>query len=202
VSAVPNRVEPIFMPEPNPKKVLAFTSPKNLNLWLRDNHATESELWIKIFKKKTGILSVTWDDIVLEALCWGWIDGIKKSVDDHTYLQRITPRKARSIWSKRNIAHVERLINEGRLMESGMAHVTAAKNDGRWDQAYAVSEIEVPEDFLEALEDNLDAKKFFETLTRSSRYVIAHGLLSARKPETRKRRFDIFMDMLDRSIKP
>lgn len=190
------------MPEPNPKKVLAFTSPKNLNLWLRDNHATESELWIKIFKKKTGILSVTWDDIVLEALCWGWIDGIKKSVDDHTYLQRITPRKARSIWSKRNIAHVERLINEGRLMESGMAHVTAAKNDGRWDQAYAVSEIEVPEDFLEALEDNLDAKKFFETLTRSSRYVIAHGLLSARKPETRKRRFDIFMDMLDRSIKP
>jgi uncharacterized protein YdeI (YjbR/CyaY-like superfamily) len=194
--------EPSFMPEPDPAKILVFASPKDLSRWLKENHATESELWVRILKIKTGIPSVTWDDIVLEVLCWGWIDGIKKSIDDHSYLQRITPRKARSIWSKRNREHVERLINEGRLMESGLAHVTAAKADGRWENAYAVSEIKVPEEFLAALESKPDAKQFFETLTKSSHYVIAHGLTSAKKPETKQRRFETFMAMLCRKEKP
>lgn len=197
-----SRGESNFMPEPDPEKIKTFTTPKDLGLWLEMNHATESELWVKIFKKKTGIPSVTWDDLVVEILCWGWIDSIKKSIDDQAYLQRITPRKARSNWSKRNREHVERLINEGRMKESGLVHVRAAKADGRWEKAYVASEMKVPTDFLAALESKPKAKQFFETLTKSSRYVIAYGLTSAKKPETRQRRFKKFIDMLVRKEKP
>jgi len=146
--------------------------------------------------------SVTWDDVVIESLCWGWIDGIKKSFDDQAYLQRVTPRKARSNWSKRNTEHVERLITDGRMTEPGLVHVRAAKADGRWENAYTVSEMEVPADFLAALERKPKAKQHFETLTKSSRSVIAYGLTSAKKPETRQRRFEKFIDMLARKEKP
>jgi uncharacterized protein YdeI (YjbR/CyaY-like superfamily) len=138
------------MPEPDLAKVMTFASPQDLGLWLKVNHASETELWVKIFKKKTEIPSVTWNDVVIEALCWGWIDGIKKSVDDQAYLQRITPRKARSNWSKRNTEHVQRLIKAGRMTEAGLVHVRAAKADGRWESAYTVSEMTVPADFLAA----------------------------------------------------
>lgn len=191
-----------FMPEPDPTKIMSFATPKDLCLWLKVNHAIERELWVKIFKIKTGVPSVTWDDVVIEMLCWGWIDGVKKSIDDQAYLQRVTPRKARSNWSKRNREHVERLINEGRMTEPGLVHVRAAKADGRWENAYAASEMKVPADFLAALDSNSGAKEFFETLTKSSRYVIAYGLGSAKKPETRQRRFTKFIDMLVSKEKP
>jgi len=190
------------MPQPDPTKTLTFTSANDLAEWLKTNHNRESELWVKIFKKQTGIPSVTWNDVVVEALCWGWIDGVKKSIDDQAYLQRITPRTARSNWSKRNREHVERLIDEGRMEEAGLAHVRAAKADGRWENAYTASEMEVPEDFLAALNDDPTAKQFYETLTKSSRYVIAHGLLSAKKAETRERRFAKFLGMLANEEKP
>lgn len=190
------------MPEPDPTKIMPFTSPKDFAEWLKVHHATESELWIKIFKIKAGVPSVTWDDVVIEALCWGWIDGIKKSIDDQAYLQRVTPRKTRSNWSKRNRGHVERLISEDRIEEPGLVHVRAAKADGRWENAYAVSEMEMPDDFLAALDNEPKAKHFFETLTKSSRYVIAYGLLSAKKAETRHRRFSKFLDMLIAEEKP
>lgn len=190
------------MPQPDSAKIITFTSPKELSLWLKANHTIENELWVKIFKKNTGIPSVTWDDVVIESLCWGWIDGIKKSIDDQAYLQRITPRKARSNWSKRNTEHAERLINEGRMMASGLEHVNAAKADGRWEKAYVVSEIEVPADFLAALESEPKAKRFFETLTKSNKYVIAHGLTSAKKAETRQKRFKKFISMLIHEEKP
>jgi len=188
--------------EADPKKTLTFASSNDLDQWLKENHSTESELWVKIFKKGSGLPSVTWNDVVIEILCWGWIDGIKKSIDDQAYLQRITPRKARSSWSKRNRDHVERLINEGRMQEPGLVHVRAAKADGRWENAYSVSEMTVPEDFIAALETKLQAKLFYETLTKSSRYVIALGLTSAKKAETRQRRFEKYMDMLVREQKP
>lgn len=190
------------MPEPDPTKIMTFTTPKDLEQWLKLNHASESELWVKIYKKNTGIKSVTWNDVVIEALCWGWIDGIKKSIDDQAYLQRISPRKARSNWSKRNTEHSERLITEGRMRESGLVHIRAAKADGRWESAYVVSEMEVPADFLASLESKPNAKVFFETLNKSSRYVIAYGLISAKKPETRLRRFEKFMNMLIHEEKP
>ena len=190
------------MYEPDPSKIMTFVTPKDLGQWLKMNHVSESELWVKIYKKNTGIQSVTWNDVVIEALCWGWIDGVKKSIDDQAYLQRITPRKKRSNWSKRNTVHAERLIAENRMMESGLVHIRAAKSDGRWENAYVVSEMEVPADFLAALESQLIAKAFFATLNKSSRYVIAYGLISAKKPETRLRRFEKFMNMLVDEEKP
>ena len=190
------------MPEADLVRIMSFVSPKDLSEWLKVNHAAESELWIKIFKKNTGIQSVTWNDVVIEVLCWGWIDGIKKSIDDQAYLQRITPRKSRSSWSKRNTKHVERLISEDRMEEPGLVHVRTAKSDGRWENAYIVSEMEVPEDFLAALVNQPGLKMFFETLNKSSRYVIAYGLTSAKKAETRQVRFTKYMTILAQGQKP
>jgi len=188
--------------EADPQKILAFESSNDLDRWLKDNHTSENELWVKIFKKGSGIPSMTWNDVVIEILCWGWIDGIKKSIDDQAYLQRITPRKARSGWSKRNRDHCERLITEGRMQKSGLLQVQTAKADGRWENAYSVSEMEVPDDFIAALDSQPKAKQFYEKLTKSNRYVIALGLTSAKKSETRQRRFDKYMDMLVREEKP
>lgn len=191
------------MLKPDPEKIITFSTPQDLSQWLEANHSTESELWIKIFKKGTGVASVTWQDVVIETLCWGWIDGVKKSIDNEAYLQRITPRKARSSWSKKNTEHVERLIKEGRMQEPGLVQVRAAKADGRWEKAYApASEMTVPEDFLAALEKKPKAKMFFETLNKSSRYAIAYGLSTAKRAETRQRRFEKFMDMLLHQEKP
>ena len=190
------------MPNPDPTKILTFEEPQQLGLWLENNHANETELWIKIFKKHTGVLSVTWDDVVVESLCWGWIDGIKKSVDDQAYLQRITPRKPKSNWSKKNRKHVEELIHLGRMQASGLLHVTAAKADGRWENAYAVSEMTVPEDFIAALADMPIAKTFYDTLNKSDRCTTAHGLTSAKKADTRARRFTKYIKMLELNEKP
>lgn len=191
------------MLKPDAAKILTFKSPQDLGSWLRVNHATESELWVKIFKKGSGIASVNWNEVVIETLCWGWIDGVKKSLDDQAYLQRITPRKIRSNWSKKNTEHVERLIIEGRVEEPGLEHVRAAKADGRWANAYApASEMKVPADFLAALENRPKEKQFYETLTKSNRHAIAYGLETAKKPETRQRRFEKYMDMLVREERP
>ncbi len=191
------------MPNPDPAKIMTFASPKDLSQWLKANHDTESELWVKIFKKGSGIPSVSWNQVVIETLCWGWIDGVKKSLDEQAYLQRITPRKARSNWSKRNTEHVERLTLEGRMEEPGLVHVLAAKADGRWENAYSSArEMKVPADFLAAVESRPEVKQFFETLNKSNQYAITYGLTTAKKPETRQRRFEKFMDMLAREEKP
>ena len=183
-------------------KTMSFKSPKELNQWLQENHATQSELLIKVFKKASKIPSVSWDEVVIESLCWGWIDGVKRSLDDQAYLQRITPRKAGSNWSKRNTVHVDRLIIAGRIKEAGLVHVRAAQADGRWKNAYVSSEMKVPADFLAGLESLPKAKQFYQTLTKASRYAIAYGLDSAKKPETRQRRFKNFMDKLICEEKP
>ena len=191
------------MPCPDPTKAIAFPSSADLRDWLKANHASESELWVKVFKKKSKVPSVSWNEIVLETLCWGWIDGVKKSLDDQAYLQRITPRRAGSSWSKRNTEHVERLMAEGRMAKPGLAQVRAAKADGRWENAYLPpSEAEVPADFVAALADRPQAKQFFESLNKSSRYAITYGLTTAKRPETRQRRFEKFMGMLEREEKP
>ena len=190
------------MPKPDAPKTMTFKSPKELSKWLQANHATESELLIKMFKKGSGIPSVNWNEVVIETLCWGWIDGVKKSLDNQAYLQRITPRKTRSNWSKRNTEHVDRLIIEERMKEPGLVHVRAAKADGRWEDAYAASDMKVPADFLAALENMPKAKQFYEALTKSNRYAIAYGLESAKKPETRQKRFKKFMEGLIRKEKP
>lgn len=190
------------MPVPNPDRILSFSTSSELSNWLVKNHAKEMELWIKIYKKDSKVQSVTWNDVVVESLCWGWIDGIKKSIDERTYLQRITPRKANSNWSKKNCDHAEQLIKEDRMQQAGLVHIEAAKADGRWDNAYTASKIEVPKDFLDELATKPEEKAFYETLTKTSRYVIAYGLTSAKRVETRKNRFDKYMTMLTNKIKP
>lgn len=190
------------MPTADAEKTRAFASAQDLSAWLALNHATERELWVKIFRKHTGIASVSWDDVVIESLCWGWIDGVKKSLDEQSYLQRITPRKPRSSWSKRNREHVERLISEQRMQEAGLVHVRAAQADGRWQNAYTASEAEVPADFIAALDALPQAQAFYATLSKSARFVIAHGLTSAKRPETRQKRFEKYLDMLCNQQKP
>lgn len=187
------------MPEPDPNRTLAFETPEALRAWLRANHATEPELWVMLYKKASGRRSITWDDVVIESLCWGWIDGIKKSHDAHAYLQRITPRKQRSQWSQRNCDHAERLIAQKRMQAPGLIQVEAAKADGRWDNAYAPqSEMSFPEEFLTVLKSRPEAQAFFDSLNKSNRYAIAYRLTTAKKPETLVRRQQQILAMLER----
>ena len=191
-----------IMPEPDKTRIHAFENAAAFWQWLELNHASEPELWLKIFKKGSGRKTISWDESVVEALCWGWIDGIKKSFDDEAYLQRFTPRRKRSNWSKRNRGHVERLIAEGRMQEPGLVHVRAAKADGRWAAAYApASEMTMTDDFLAALEQRPTAKAFFETLNRQNRYAIMYRLQTAKKPETRQKWFERFLAMLENEEK-
>lgn len=163
------------------------------------HHATERELWVRIFKKHSGTPTVTWNDCVVAALVWGWIDGQKKPLDEASFLQRLTPRRARSSWSKRNREHAERLIAEGRMEPSGLSHVEAARRDGRWERAYSGSaEMVMPDDFLEALQQNPPAKALFETLDRKNQFAIYHRLQTAGRPETRERRITSILARLAR----
>jgi uncharacterized protein YdeI (YjbR/CyaY-like superfamily) len=168
---------------------LAFASPTQLEEWLRANHATQRELWVRIFKKETGTPSVTWEDCVVAAIAWGWIDSQRRSLDAVSFLQRLTPRRAGSNWSKKNCEHAERLISEGRMQPSGLIHIEAARRDGRWEHAYAGSaEMVIPDDFLRELQKNPAAKRFFDTLNRTNLFTIYHRLQTARREETRARR--------------
>ncbi len=178
---------------------LPVPSPKHWWDWLAENHAAETEVWLHLFKKASGTPSVTWEQAVVEALCWGWIDGQAKSLDADSWLQRFTPRRPRSNWSQRNRDHAERLIAEGRMQPPGLAHVTAAKADGRWDTAYAgPASAEIPADFLEALAQSAQATATYETLNAQNRYAIYHRLITAKRPETRIKRIADFIAMLAR----
>ncbi|MEM7736484.1 MAG: YdeI/OmpD-associated family protein [Deinococcota bacterium] len=186
----------------NSDNICAFETPQNFYNWLAEHHDSETVLWLKIYKKGSGQQTITWNEAVIEALCWGWIDSIKKTFDETAYLQRFTPRKKGSVWSKRNREHVEKLIKENRMQEVGMVHVSEAQTDGRWEKAYApASEMTVPEDFLAALDSRPKAKAFFETLNKTNLYAIAYRLTTAKKPETRQKRFNKFLEMLERGEK-
>jgi uncharacterized protein YdeI (YjbR/CyaY-like superfamily) len=189
------------VPEPDQTRIQAFEDSTAFWEWLELNHASEPEVWVKMYKKASGQKTINWEEAVIEALCWGWIDSVKKSFDDQAYLQRFTPRRKGSNWSKRNREHVERLIAAGRMREPGLVHMRAAQADGRWAAAYAASEMTVPEDFLAALEKRPKAKAFFETLNKQNRYAIAYRLQTARKPETRQKRFEQFLAMLEKGEK-
>lgn len=177
----------------------SFETADQLARWLKANHASERELWVRIFKKGSGRPSVTWDDCVVVAIAWGWIDGQRKSLDEVSYLQRLTPRRPKSNWSKKNCEHAERLIAEGRMQPAGLAHVEAARADGRWEQAYAGSSaMVIPDDFLAALQKNRAAKRFFATLDRKNLFAIYHRLHTAKRPETRARRIETIIAQLAR----
>lgn len=179
----------------------AFKTQAEWRTWLTKNHATSNGLWLRIFKKNvSGEETVSYKEALDEALCFGWIDGQKKAYDADSWLQKFTPRTDRSLWSKVNREHVERLTHEGRMQPAGLAAVEAAKNDGRWGKAYdSPSTMSVPADFLKALAKNKKAKLFFDTLNRTNLYSIVWRLQTAKKPETRQKRMDAIIAMLSRS---
>lgn len=171
------------------REPLVFERPQQLEEWLKLNHEVQRELWVRIFKKDSGTQTVTWNDCVVAAIAWGWIDAQRKSLDQFSFLQRLTPRRPKSNWSKRNCEHAERLIAEGRMQPPGLAHVQAARQDGRWERAYSGSaDMVIPDDFLEELRRTPAAEQFFPSLDRRNLYAIYHRLQTAKHPETRKRR--------------
>jgi len=168
--------------------------------WLRTNHARSDGVWLVMAKKGTTTpTSLTYDQALDEALCYGWIDGQARSRDATTRLQRWTPRRKRSNWSKRNTGIAERLIKEGRMQPAGLAEIERAKGDGRWAAAYAgPATVEVPQDLSAALRAKPRAKAMFEILSSQNRYAVLYRIHDAKRPETRARRIEQFVAMLDR----
>jgi len=182
--------------------ILPFASKKKWTDWLAKQHDKSPGVWLKIAKRDSGIPSVTYDEAVESALCYGWIDGQKKGFDDKYWLQKFTPRGSKSIWSKINTEKVERLIESGEMRPAGLKSIEAAKNDGRWDAAYASQKnISIPDDFHSALDKNKKAKAFFETLKSAERYSFLFRIQTAKKAETRAKRIQQFIEMLERNEK-
>ncbi len=166
--------------------------------WLETNHTTCTGLWLKLAKKSAGIASVSYAEALDIALCYGWIDGQKASLDELFWLQRFTPRQPRSKWSQVNCKKAEELIAQGRMRAAGLKQVEAAKADGRWENAYhSQSKMAVPEDLLKRLAESPRARAFFETLNSTNRYAILYRIHDAKKPETRARRIEKFVTMLE-----
>ncbi len=185
---------PVFV---DPAKTREFADAAAFYDWLGNNHDKADELWIKIHKKASGLKSITPVEAIDVCLCWGWIDGIKKSFDDKSYLQRYTPRRAKSIWSKINVDNVARLIAEGRMTEHGLAHVNAAKADGRWERAYAGSrDMELPDDLVAAIEAEPKAKEMLGKLNAQNRFALAFRVLNLKTEAGRRKRIAAFVEML------
>jgi uncharacterized protein YdeI (YjbR/CyaY-like superfamily) len=180
-------------------ETLSFRSASAFRKWLSARHRQSNGIWLRIFKKDSEKPSVTYTEALDDALCFGWIDGQKQRCDDSSWLQKFTPRRAKSSWSKINTQHAERLMQAGRMKAAGQAEVDAARKDGRWTAAYdSPSKATFPEDFLAVLRRNKKATAFFESLNKANRYAIAYRLQTAKKPETRQRRMGMILAMLAR----
>jgi uncharacterized protein YdeI (YjbR/CyaY-like superfamily) len=177
----------------------AFASAAEWEAWLREHHDSAPGIWIRFAKKGSGVPSVTYLEALHAALCFGWIDGQARSVDEASYVQRFTPRRARSIWSQRNREFATALIEAGRMQPAGLREVERAQADGRWEAAYdAPSTATVPEDLQRALDASPEAAAFFATLNGQNRYAILHRIQTAKRPETRARRIERFVAMLEK----
>ena len=182
--------------------ILAFTSAGDFTSWLAKHHKEPSGIWIRLFKIKSGVPTITYAEALDVALCYGWIDGQKKTYDTESWLQKFTPRRPKSIWSKRNREHVERLEKSGMMKAAGIKEVEAAKADGRWEQAYdSPGNMTVPADFLKELAKNKKAEAFFKTLNKTNIYAIVWRLQTAKKPETRIKRMKAILEMLRKGEK-
>jgi uncharacterized protein YdeI (YjbR/CyaY-like superfamily) len=178
---------------------LEFRSPAEWERWLSKHVGDDEGAWLKFAKKGSGVTTVTYAEALEVALCHGWIDSQVKSFDERYYLQRFTPRRKRSKWSKINREAAERLIAAGRMTPAGLEQVELAKADGRWEAAYAGSAAaSVPEDFARALARNKRAREFFATLTSQNRYAFLYRIEDAKRPDTRARRIAQFVEMLAR----
>jgi uncharacterized protein YdeI (YjbR/CyaY-like superfamily) len=181
---------------------LSFKTASAFRSWLKKNAIRSNGIWLRIYKKGSSVETVSYAEALDQALCFGWIDGQKKTYDDLSWLQKFTPRRPKSGWSKRNTQHVERLIKSGEMTPAGLKEVNAAKADGRWESAYdSASNATIPEDFLKLLNKNKKAKAFFETLNKTNLYPIVYRLQTAKKPETRAKRMVAIIEMLSQEKK-
>jgi len=187
---------------PNPKKIRSFRTEKSFDAWLAANHARETELWLRIYKKDSGVATVKHAQALDVALCWGWIDGIRKAFDERSFLQRFTPRKPKSMWSQINRDNVARLTAAGRVRPAGRRQVDAAKADGRWDAAYApirsATEATIPDDLRAAIEASPRARKTFRTLGRPNLFALAFRTNNMKTPAGRARKIAALVSMLAR----
>jgi uncharacterized protein YdeI (YjbR/CyaY-like superfamily) len=180
----------------------SFRSSEELRAWLAKEHARATNLYLRIYKKDSGVVSVTYAEALDQALCFGWIDGQKLPLDAISWVQKFTPRRSKSGWSKRNIVHVDRLIQAGRMTPAGLKEVEAAKADGRWAAAYdSPANATVPPEFMKELARNTKAKQFFSTLNRANLYSIVYRLHTAKRPETKIKRMKLIIEMLARGEK-
>lgn len=179
---------------------IPFPSSAAFRAWLAEHHSDmPGGIWLVLARKNSGIESVNYQEALREALCYGWIDGQARSLDDQRWLQRFTPRRPRSRWSQRNCGIAEELIAQGQMQPAGLREIEAARADGRWEGAYASpAKITVPDDFQAALQDNPKAAEFFATLKGSNRYAILYRIQDCKRAETRARRIEKFVGMLER----
>lgn len=187
----------------NPEyEILSFETKEAFHKWLDRNHKTSPGVWLKFYKKGSGVKSLVYAEALDEALCYGWIDSQVKSFDELAYLQKFTPRRTKSIWSKINTEHVQRLIDSGRMKPAGLAEVEEAKSDGRWNLAYDSSKtMEIPADLLSEIKKNKKAQSFFETLNQANLYAIGWRIQTAKKEETKEKRKTEILKMLERGEK-
>jgi len=189
-------------PSPATPPPRSFRSSKELRAWLAKEHTRAPGLFLRIYKKDSGVPSITYAEALDQALCFGWIDGQKSPFDAASWIQKFTPRRPKSGWSKKNVGHVDRLIQEGQMTPAGLKEVEAAKADGRWTAAYdSPANATVPPQFIKELARNAKAKRFYATLNKANLYAIAYRLQTAKRPETRTKRTKLIIEMLARGEK-
>ncbi len=180
-----------------------FKKPANLRKWFEKNHKKEKEVWIGFYKKETGLATITWPESVDEALCFGWIDGIRKTNDEKSYKIRFTPRNPKSGWSAINTEKAERLIKEGRMTEYGLVLIEHGKKNGKWETAYRLKDhTEPPEDFKKALNKNKKALTFFNSLSNTNKHACIGQVEMVKNKEKRTERIKQVIELLEREIKP
>lgn len=183
-------------------KIIKCENSASWRRWLENNHSTCDGVWLRIYKKNSSMPTVSYPEALDHAICFGWIDGLKRSYDEESYIQKFTPRRKRSIWSKRNIEHVARLCEAGLMTDAGMAEVDRAKQDGRWQAAYdSPVNMEIPTEFIRVLNDNAKAKLAFELLSKSDKYFIGFQLQTAKKQETKERRIQKIISNLENGVR-
>lgn len=184
----------------DPARIKPFRDGKAFYTWLSKHHDKADELWLRIYKKDSGIPSITAIEAIDAGLCWGWIDGIRKGYDEISFLQRYTPRRAKSVWSQVNRDNVARLVREGRMTAHGLKHVDAAKQDGRWDAAYApirsASHSAIPDDLRAAIKANAKAERMFATLNKTNLFALAYRVGAMRTPAGRAKKIATLVAML------
>ena len=183
-------------------EILSFETSSAFEKWLAKHHNKVNGILLRFYKKESGKKSITYKEAVDEVLCYGWIDGRANKFDDESWIQKFTPRGARSIWSKKNTDNVERLTSLGKMRSPGLEEVEKAKADGRWAKAYdSPKDMQLPDDFMKALSKNKKAKAFFETLNKTNKYAIGWRLQTAKKPETKEKRIKAIVEMLSNQQK-